>query len=182
MTLEQLLSEMKDPIVRKWVDFTLEIYEEDAVMLFGTEQDPFANPVGASIRNGTENAFSALLAGEDAGAISEHLSEIIQIRAVQQFPASEGLAFVFRLKDAVRAVLTESIADPGLTEMWGGLDRKIDEIALATFDVYGEYRKQVYELRVNEAKRSVSWVLEKMGERDGCPEPDKADGADDTSE
>ena len=182
MALEQLLSEMQEPIVQQWMQYALEVYSEDAELLFGSEKDPFANPVGTSIRSGTEEAFGALLTGADAEAISQHLSGIIQIRAVQQFPASEGLSFVFRLKDAARKVLAENVADPDLAADWVDFDRKIDEIALASFDVYGEYRKQVYELRVNEAKRSVSWVIEKMGERDDCSDPDPADGADDTSE
>jgi len=177
-----LLGEKQDLIVQQWMQYTLEIYSEDAELLFGSEKDPFANPVGASIRSGTEEAFGALITGKDAEEISQNLSEIIQIRAVQQFPASEGLSFVFRLKDAARAVLAENAADPELAADWGDFDRKIDEIALASFDVYGEYRRQVYELRVNEAKRSVSWVIDKMGERDDCSEPDPADGADDTSE
>jgi hypothetical protein len=181
MAFDPLLTEKRDGIIQRWRDQALKIYDKDAEMLFGTEEDPFANPVGASIRNGTENAFGALLAGENAAGISQHLSEIIKIRAVQQFPASEGLAFVLQLKDVARSVMAEDAAGPAAID-WTRFDRMVDEIALASFDLYSEYRHQVYELRVNEAKRSVSWVLEKMGERDDCSEPDEADTAADTDE
>jgi hypothetical protein len=181
MAFDPLLTEKKDGIVQRWIDQALKIYDEDAEMLFGTEEDPFANPVGASLRQGTGDAFGALLAGEDAAAVSGHLSEIIKIRAVQQFPASEGLAFILQLKDVARSVMAEDAAGPAAVD-WTGFDRRIDEVTLASFDLYSEYRHQVYELRVNEAKRSVSWVLEKMGERDDCAEPDEPEGSDDLNE
>ena len=109
------------------------------------------------------------------------ISEIIKIRAVQQFPASEGLAFILQLKDVARSVMAEDAAGPAAVD-WTGFDRKVDEVALASFDLYSEYRHQVYELRVNEAKRSVSWVLEKMGERDDCAESDEPESSGDLNE
>ncbi len=180
--LNRLLKEKKDLIVRKWVTYVLETYPDEGARLFKSEKDPFANPVGASVRHGTQMAFDALLAGEEAEAISQHLSEIIQIRAVQQFSASEGLSFVFRLKDAARDVLEEAVTDHGLVSEWAEFDRQIDAIALASFDIHGEYRKQVYELRLNETKRRVSWVIDKMNQRDGLPDPDPADRVENASE
>lgn len=182
VALDTLLKKKKDKIVQQWVKYVLQAYSEEGVRLFGSEKDPFANPVGASVRTGTEKAFEALLAGEDSGTISRHLSEIIRIRAVQQFPASEGLSFVFRLKDAVRSVLAEAATDPDHASAWAELDRKIDEIGLASFDIYGEYREQVYELRVNETKRRVSWVIDKLNQRGDRPEPDRTDPVDSVSE
>ncbi|MFC1628901.1 RsbRD N-terminal domain-containing protein [Gemmatimonadota bacterium] len=176
------MKEKKDLIVQQWVTYVLETYPDEGARLFDSEKDPFANPVGASVRNGSQMAFDALLAGEDAGTISRHLSEIIQIRAVQQFSASEGLSFVFRLKDAARQVLAEAAVDRDLVPEWSEFDRKIDEVALASFDIHGEYRKEVYELRLNETKRRVSWVIDRMNRRDGITEPDPADRVGNESE
>ncbi|MFC1499571.1 RsbRD N-terminal domain-containing protein [Candidatus Zixiibacteriota bacterium] len=182
VALDRLLREKKDQIVQQWVTYVLQTYPDEGARLFESEKDPFANPVGASVRNGVQMAFDALLEGEDAESISRHLSEIIQIRAVQQFSASEGLSFVFRLKDAVRDVLKEAAIDHDVANEWRDLDRKIDEMALASFDIHGEYRKQVYELRLNETKRRVSWVIDKMNQRDGLAEPDLADPVENAGE
>ena len=51
-----------------------------------------------------------------------------------------------------------------------GSATQIDEIALTAFDVYVECREQLFEVRAAEMKRSVSWVVEKLNQRDGAPE------------
>ncbi len=43
------------------------------------------------------------------------------------------------------------------------LDRRIDLVALGVFDIYMGYRGQVCELRINEVKRSVAMLTERMG-------------------
>jgi hypothetical protein len=45
------------------------------------------------------------------------------------------------------------------------LDERVDRIALMAFDIYVRCRDQVCELRINEVKRRVSWVLDRMGQR-----------------
>ena len=50
------------------------------------------------------------------------------------------------------------------------LEADIDRIALAAFDVYVQCREQLCELRVNEVKRRVSWVMERMSKRVVEPE------------
>jgi hypothetical protein len=49
-------------------------------------------------------------------------------------------------------------------------EAEIDRVALAGFDVFVECREQVSELRINEVKRRVSWIVEKMNERGSDPE------------
>ena len=43
---------------------------------------------------------------------------------------------------------------------------RIDRIALMAFDLYTECREEVGQLRINEVKRQMGWVLEKMNQRD----------------
>ena len=50
------------------------------------------------------------------------------------------------------------------------LEGRIDRIALTAFDVFVLHREQVSELRVNELRRKVSWVLGKIRSRDSDPE------------
>jgi hypothetical protein len=162
MKLADLLREHRDAIVERWLEDALSMYPAPAAGAFTRRKDPFANPVGNSLRTGTAGIFDAVLEGTDTETIRRHLDEIIRIRAVQQLDAPQAVGFVFRLKDAVRAELQRLNGDPGVWCELAELDRRIDEIALAAFDVYVQCREQVCELRVNEVKRRVSWAMERQ--------------------
>jgi len=170
MTLGELLQDNKDAIVQRWLDDVLAMYPEDTSAAFKRQRDPFANPVGHSLRVGTREIFEALLDGMDTGRIRRHLSEIIKIRAVQAFSASQAVGFVFRLKKAIRTELRTAASDPRLSPDLAELEGQIDRIALAAFDVFVQCREQVCELRVNEIKRSVSWIVDKLNQRGSDPE------------
>lgn len=170
MSLGELLQKNKEAVVRRWLDGILATYSEDASVAFSRQKDPFANPVGHGLRIGTQGIFEALVDGEHADKMHEHLDEIVRLRAVQQFSASEAVAFVFKLKEAVRAELPGAAGDPGLASELAEFERRIDLVALAAFDRFVHYREQVYELRMNETKRQVAWVLGKMNQRKVDPE------------
>jgi len=166
MTFRELVQANKDAIVRRWFKDALSSYSEEASAAFSRQQDPFANPIGRSLREGTLEIFEALLNGMDAEKIGRHLHGIIKIRAVQQFSASQAVGFVFHLKEAVRAELGKAIGDPQFSSELAEFDGHVDRIALAAFDVFVQCRERLCELRVNEVKRRVSWVMDKMNNRD----------------
>jgi len=170
MTFGKLLQENKDAIVRRWLDGVLATYGEDTSAVFRRQKDPFANPVGHSLRVATRGIFDALLDGMDDQRICQYLHEIVKIRAVQQFSASQAVGFVFGLKEAVRAALGKAVRDSRFSTELVELDGQIDRIALAAFDVFVQCREQVCELRVNEVKRRVSWAMDKMSQRGLGPE------------
>jgi len=187
MTFAELLQNSRDAIVQRWLDAALATYPENSSAMFKRQKDPFANPIGHGLRMGTRGIFEALLEGMgldgmDAEKIHRSLCEIVKVRAVQEFSASEAVSFVFCLKDAVRAELAEATADQRFLPEFTKLETQIDQIALAAFDVYVKCREQLFELRVNEAKRRVAWVVEKMNERGSDREetPDHALTAEDT--
>jgi hypothetical protein len=165
----ELLRRNKDAIVQRWLDDALATYPEDSSAAFERQKDPFANPVGHSLREGTQGIFEALLEGTDAAKIRQCLLEIIKIRAVQQFSPSQAVGFIFGLKDAVRAELGEAARDSQLRCELAELDGEVDRIALAGFDIFVECREQVYELRINELKLRTPWVVKKRNERDVNP-------------
>jgi hypothetical protein len=162
MKLADLLRARRDAIVERWLEDVLSMYPAAAAGAFARRKDPFANPVGASLRTGTAGIFEAVLDGMDTARIRRHLDEIIRIRAVQELEPGQAVGFVFRLKDAIRAELAPGNGDPELCSQLPEIDRRIDEIALAAFDVYTRCREEVCALRVNEVKRQVSWVMERQ--------------------
>jgi len=166
MTLGELLLEHRHAIVQAWLDDVLATYSEDACKVFKKQKDPFANPVGHALRVATREIFEALLDEAEPSRIREVLHPVIKIRAVQEFSASQAVGFIFRLKEAIRTTLGKAMAEPRLASEWAKIEGQIDQVALAAFDVFVECRQQLYELRVNEVKRNVSWVMEKMSQRD----------------
>jgi hypothetical protein len=74
------------------------------------------------------------------------------------------------LKQAVRTELGKAAADPKIASKLVKFEARVDRIALAGFEIFVECREQLSELRVNEVKRRVSWILEKMNQRDLNPE------------
>ncbi len=167
MTFGQLLRGKKDAILRRWVDDALATYSGDSAAMFKRQQDPFANPIGHGLRVATQGIFEALLDGLDAEKgpdtekIREHLAEVLKVRAVQQFSASEAVGFVFRLKQAVRAELAEAATQPEALPALAKFDAEIDRVVLAAFDVFVRCREQLYELRVSELKRMIPWATQR---------------------
>ena len=166
MRFQDVLEEKRDRIVARWVEVILSTYHEDAARLFRREKDPFANPVGHSVREGAAGIVDHLLDRTDTGALRESLEEIVRVRAVQEFSPSTALSFVFSLKSVVREILPESEAGSRYAGDLARLDARVDQVALAAFDVYARCREEVNQLRINDVKRQVTWVLEKMNERD----------------
>ncbi len=170
MTLGELLRTKRDAIIQRWLDDVLASYSDDAAVLFKRQKDPFANPVGHSLRVGTQGIFEVILEGRDDEKTDQHLREMIKIRAVQQFSATQAVGFVFLLKGAVRTELGKAAADPKVASELVKFEAEVDRIALAGFEIYVECREQLSDLRVNEVKRRVSWILKKMDQRGLDPE------------
>ena len=174
ITLAELLAKNKDAIVGRWLDDVLATYPGGSAA-FGRQKDRFANPVGYSLRLATRGIFEVLLGEMDTEKIGQHLEEIIRIRAVQEFSASQAVGFVFRLKEVVRAEMAGAVGDPRLAPELAEFETRIDQIALTAFDVFVQCREQVCELRVGEMKRQVSWVADKLNRRGVGPELARSD-------
>jgi len=164
MKLEDLLRLRKDAVVERWVGDVIGAYPAAAAAVLTRRKDRFANPVGHSLRTGLGGIFAALLDGQDMETVQGHLREIIRIRALQELTAPQAVGFVFGLKDAIRAEIGPANGDPDLWSQLADLERRIDEIALAAFDVFVECREKVCELRVNEVKRQVAWATERQSQ------------------
>lgn len=165
MSLEELLRNSEDAILVRWLEDALATYPGSSSEVFKREKDPFANPIGRSLREGTRGMFRALMDRENAEVMRQHVSEIMRIRAVQQHLPSQAVGFLFSLKSAIRAELHGAATQAEYSSALAELDSQIDRIALMAFDIYVQYREQVSELRINEVKRQVSWVVDKINGR-----------------
>jgi hypothetical protein len=154
-----ILKENQSAIVERWLTDTLATYQSGAAELFRLTKDPFANPVGNALKKGLTGIFECLLAKRPLESTRGDLDEIIKIRAVQEFSPSRALSFVFLLKNAVRVELGRKIDNLKLLADLAQFESRIDQVALLAFEIYTNCREQVYNLRVDEVKRSVSAIM-----------------------
>lgn len=157
--LRDILKESQSAIVKRWLADTLATYQSGAAEFLQHTQNPFANPVGNALIKGITGIFECLLAERPIESARGNLDEIIKIRAVQDFSPSQALSFVFLLKNAVRVELGGKIHNPELLADLAEFESRIDQVALLAFEIYINCREQVYNLRVDEVKRSVSGIM-----------------------
>jgi len=127
-------------------------------------KDPFSNPVGQALSRGAEAIYGTVLEWNEGAAperLAAHLEGIIKIRAIQEFTPSQAVAFVFGLKTAVREELGSKLQASDSVDDLEELDSQIDQMALVAFDVFVKCREKLYELRLNEIKRTGYRLLRK---------------------
>ena len=162
MNLNRLLAEKADVIVERWLDLILETYPPESVRFMKREKDPFQNPVGQTFACRTRSLYEKLLEGAAPEEISEDLEEIVKIRSVQEFAPSRAVAFVFLLKRAVREQLADALKNGALTGSWAAFESRIDDLALATFDLYMGTKERMFEIRVRELRRNAGKMVEML--------------------
>jgi hypothetical protein len=161
MSSDQSLAGKKQEILKSWFQVTVDSYPADTARFLKGQNDPFANPVGQTTYQSLEALVDALIAKSDRAAMSTALDPILRIRAVQTFTPSKAIGFVFSLKQIVRQHLSDSGRDPGLD--WTDVDRQIDEMALAAFDIFMSCREKIYELKATESRNQFFGSLKRAG-------------------
>ena len=170
MSVEDLLREHKESILKKWFSQVVRTYPDETAKFLQREQDPFNNPVGSNILHGIEEIFDQLASGNDVSAITPFLERVVRIRAIQDFTPSQAVAFVFALKGIVRAALGDSVEERNFARQLTAFEDKVDKFGLLTFDAYMQSREKVYELRANEVKNSVASLLKRANLMSGHSE------------
>jgi hypothetical protein len=163
MKLEHFLSEKRADIVNRWSSLILETYPLDAQRFLKKQKDPFANPVGTTLRKQIEKLYGLLLGEIDPQELTPTLDGIVRIRAVQDFSPSQAVVFPFLLKKVVREKLEKEIQDHRLVDELQIFEAKLDEVALLAFDIYVKCKEKLYEIRAMEAKTEVSRLLKRAG-------------------
>ena len=163
MNLNDLLTKKKSEVLNTWLDKLMESYSADARRFFRKQKDPFANPVGTTLKRELENLYDFLLKEWDTNQISSIMDRIIRVRAIQDFTPSQALSFVFDLKTIIREKLKKEIISYDLQDEVLKIEIVIDRMALLGFDVYSNCRQRLYEVRVNEVKKQISGFLRKAG-------------------
>jgi hypothetical protein len=155
----KLMDEKKEAILTRWVDLIFKTYPADSHGFFTNNSDPFGNPVGTAVKRETRAIFDELRGEFDPENIEKSLDAVIRIRAVQEFSSSRAVSFIFMLKQAVLEELKGDLGDAGILKDVITLFGRIDEMALAAFDIHMDCREKVNKIRLDEAKRRVAFNL-----------------------
>jgi len=167
--LRKVLAEHRDAILSRWQEMVFSSYPPEAARFFRSEKDAFRNPVGSSLLRCTRTIYDGVALGAETGTVPEALECLVRLRAVQEFSASSAVAFVFWLKRAVREHLRQLGTE---SELWPDLvvlDERVDALAAAAFDLYGQCRERIYAIRVDEHRRRAASLLKQLGGRGASP-------------
>ena len=164
MKLEELLSQRASRIMKRWMDHIYDTYPSDAQRFLRKQKDPFANPVGSTLSRQIETFYHEIIGPADPEKVGAVLDALIRVRAVQEFSPSGAIGFLFLLKKLIREETVKEVEkDRMLQEDLLALEARLDDAALAGFDVYMRCKEQVYEIRAREARSHVSGLLRRAG-------------------
>ena len=114
-------------ILDAWIEKTIQIYPEQARNSISRGGERFRNPVGFAVRESLAKLLQELAGEMDAARTSEALDGLVRLRAVQDCTPAEAVCFVFLLRQIIR--------EHDARDQFPDLDRRIDELALMTFEI-----------------------------------------------
>lgn len=155
-----LFPDKKYAILEEWRLQILKTYPRETAEFLRREKDRFANPVGCTLLRTTEILLEALLRGDESDNEEVHnaLDDLIKIRAVQDFSASQVLEFIMALKHIVRGQFHGEYPDP---DQLRDFESRIDHLVLAAFDIYAQNRERIFNVRINEIKNRFRRLFER---------------------
>jgi len=182
MALTDLLEKHRAAILQRWLQLIVDTYPADTARFLLREKDRFLNPVGYTIAQETAVLLDEIARGQNAERLGNSLDNMLRIRAVQEFPPSEAVVFVFLLKKAVRDELASEPQESRLLAEMLSLESRIDEAALRAFDIYMSRREKIYEIKANEVRRRSEKLMERLNRiYGGAAEPPNLDEPDSPS-
>lgn len=161
MGLIEFLEENRSIILQRWFHLIADTYPPQTAEMLKKETNQFTNPVGYSLRYGTEGLYGELLRGVEPEKTTAFLDKIIRIRAIQDFTPAQAVGFVFLLKRVIREeALKEDRKNRVSLEELLELESHIDNMALLGLNVFAQCREKLYEVRVNEVKNRTFRLLQ----------------------
>ena len=158
------LNEKQPKLVEKWIAAVISSYPPESTKFFIDTKDPFANPVGSTIKRSISLLFAEVIKETmDPIKVNEAMDPIIRLRAVQEMSPSKAVSFIFVIKHLIRKELDRlpqaKNQDKKIEALLAALEANVDALLLTAMDIYVGCRDKVYSLRINQAKESVKKLL-----------------------
>ncbi|MCB2187454.1 MAG: RsbRD N-terminal domain-containing protein [Deltaproteobacteria bacterium] len=164
MELSEFLAKKKGPVLDAWISAIVATYPEQTAQFLRRKKDRFLNPVGHTIQNETDNILEQLLLDEpDFEALTGFLDKLIRIRAIQDFTPAQALDFVFALKPIIRELVEKAGMTDDLARQVLAMERRVDQLALLSFNIYMACREQIYQIRSKELANNTYMALRRAG-------------------
>lgn len=167
MLFTDKVKQEKEVLLQKWVDKYYAAYPLGSTGFIRTSTDRFKNPIGIITQTSLNTLYDAAI-GEDIELNDVHkaLSELVQLRAIQEMPPSRAVGPMAQLKtlfkEEVFDILVKDNKDPKiLQEIFAEfftVGARIDSLLLLSLDLYSADRERVFNLRVEEIHRSQSQI------------------------
>ncbi|MCK5126196.1 MAG: RsbRD N-terminal domain-containing protein [candidate division Zixibacteria bacterium] len=151
--LTSLLQKKRTEVLDKWLSLLVNTYPPESVNFFLNKKNQFANPVGCTFAKELGILLDSLIGDQNAEVISGALHTINKIRAVQDFSASEAVAYIFFLKTAIREELGDELKDTKVLKELLSLESAIDGMGLIAFDTYMQNRETLNQIKFSDFKR-----------------------------
>jgi hypothetical protein len=192
MDLHTKLLENRSALLSRWFEAVVQTYPSDTAQFLRRRKDAFANPVGASVREGLEGIIDALidsLAGLgpvdgslDRERVTPLLDRIVRIRAVQSFSSRDALIFTTLAGPIFLDVVGNLLGDKERLQL-EGLGR---DLLFLAFDIYVGCREKLWEIRLKDEQRRnflllrrAKLIIETEPEPVELPDLRDSDGLDD---
>ncbi len=174
MSYMSRLQARREELAEAWCDAIFQTYPLDTVGFLRKKADSFQNPISERTRRATRVLVDLLLGeGLDSDKVQEPLDQLVRVRAVQEFTATQAAGIIFLLKPLARRYAKEF--GGGESTLWDLLqfESKIDSLALLAFETYCACKEQVTKLQVDEVKRRHGYLLKRVQELyDQAEDPD----------
>ena len=158
--LSEEMARTRDAILDRWIGSVVAGYPEETAKFLREQPDRFANPVGASLREGLAELLDGVLRQTATADLEPALDRVIRVRAVQDLSPAAAVGFVFDLKRLLREELGET-SDHAPQEL-SVFENSIDRLALLAFEVYVSCREQVWAIRNAEVKNLSVGIMERV--------------------
>lgn len=165
MELRRLLNKNKSVILKKWLAAIYDTYPADTANFIKGEGDMFSNPVGHTITVNAEHILEGLIGGEDTSVLSDHLEQIIRIRAVQDFTPIQATSFIKSLETVIFSQLKPEIHRHSLLDEWEELQARIDNLTLLACGIHVKMKERIQHIRMKEIENSERFIVRLMGSR-----------------
>ncbi len=142
-----LLAQHRKSIIESWIVEAAGTYPSQTSRFLLEEKDQFRNPVGQALRDGLPVLFDEIAGRMNPDQINPVLESLMRMRAVQDFAPGAAVSFIFLLKRIIR----DRIQGAGDY----AVDERIDQMVMLAFDIFMKCREKMYEIRLNEARRSL---------------------------
>lgn len=175
MNTTELCNKRRETLLPRWAECFFSGYPLESTGFLRSRQDPFANPVGQTTRDALAALYDAVAGADmDADTVKNALDKLMHLRAVQDMSPSHAVGPLYLIKNILREhvlpACLESNDKDGLSA-YLALESRVDSLALMALDMYTGAREKVFNLRVEEIKRSQSQILRWAKERGADSDP-----------